>query len=442
MGEGVELKVGAVPQEATVDGLVKQVLGILGIEYGPPGPGVQCLVDTRARVRRSGAWIPGESAAVVFFDDFFDPAQVLRALQGKPGATSEAHFEPDLSVKAQSFFRAIRDGFWAKGLPMVAKAFWPRDAPGCLVLTHDVDWFDYSPAHRAVSRGKSVPKYVGLLVRHATGRRYGPNIDSIIQLEASLGVRSTFLFRNEYPTSQAKLPGAIRACLDSGCEVALHAARKSHKDPAAMVKEKAEIESSVGGPVYGLREHALKFEHDKTWRCIEKAGFSYDMTFGLNEKTGFVGGLCHPYHPIAPDGTSHSFLEIPTSLMDWTLIRQGMSYGGIQSLIHRLKDTAASLSGCVCVNFHNTYVDKDLFPDIERAYRLLITDCLKSGFWAATAQECAEWWARRERSRLRARVGGGGLGIDFDPEVPPRVYWPDGRAELWGETPETEVRRK
>jgi len=431
-GHAIDLNVGVVPQGAPIDGLIGEILDILGVGYGPLAPDSTCVIDTRARVAREGPAGMGRPNPTVYFDDFLPTDELLFSLQGRPGIITESHAEPKLSAGASRLFQSIRSHFWARDLPCVTKSYWPQDAPGCLVLTHDVDWLDYSPAHRAVMKGKAVHRYVGLLYGYAVGKRFGPNIDYIIQLETSLGVRSTFLFRNEYPSAQERLPEAIRVCRASGSEIALHAAKKSHKNPTAMVREKSDMEKAAGAPLHGLREHALKFEYDKTWRSVEGAGFAYDMTFGLNEKTGFVGGLCHPYHPVALDGVRHSFLEIPTSLMDWTVVRNGMSYKGLVSLIRQLKDSTASLNGCLCVNFHNTYVDKDLFPGIERAYRLLISECMKAGFWNATAKECAEWWTRRERCLLKASMQDGSLHIEFgDPAVRPKVYWPDGRSELW-----------
>ena len=435
------LEVGVVPQGAPVDGIVAGILDMLGIAHSPSESNPTCLIDTRARAATADRLGPGENAATVFFDDFLPIDPLLHALQGRPATSSEAHVGPDLSANARALLESICGRFWARGLPFVAKSFWPKDAPGCLVLTHDVDWFDYSPAHKAVRRGKSIPRFAGLLLRYVMGARSGTNIASTIQLEAGFGAKSTFLYRTHYPSGQEKLPAAIRACQDSGCEVALHAAKKSHKNPLAMINEKAEMEKAVGGPVSGLREHALKFEYDKTWNCIEGAKFDYSMTFGLNDKTGFIGGLCHPYHPVTLEGRPHSFWEIPTSFMDWTLVRAGMRYEQIADLVRQLRDSTIRLNGCFCVNFHNTYIDKDLFPDIERAYRLLITECKTSGFWTATAKECAEWWTRRDRSRLEARVEDGSLAVEVsDPDVTPKVYWPDGRTELWGQVSKVEGR--
>jgi hypothetical protein len=370
----------------------------------------------------------------VYIDDFLPVNDTILALQGRPVASDGFYCEPHLSVGSKAFLDSVRHSFFLKGLPFVTKTYWPEDAPGCLVLTHDVDWLSYSPLHKSVVRGRPGSRYLGLLLRYAMGKRFGYNFQSVIKTETEFGVKSTFLFRTHYASHAEKLEGAIRQCRDSGCEVALHAARKSHKSPEAMVLEKSAMEGITGSPVSGIREHSLKFEFDKTWRCIETAGLQYDMTFGGNVTTGFRAGLCHPYRPLSTDGSTYSLLEIPTSFMDWTVIHVGFDYAKIEALLVRLIDSVTSLNGCLCVNFHNTYVDRDLFPDIERAYRVLISQCKAAGFWVATAKECADWWTRREKAALNAHSEDGVLRMDSeDPMVLPKVNWPDGRVELLGQ---------
>jgi len=163
---------------------------------------------------------------------------------------------------------------------------------------------------------------------------------------------------------------------------------------------------------------------------VESAGFEYDMTYGDNQGLGFRAGVCHPYHPLKPDGSLYSFLEIPTSYMDWTSLHAGMSSDDIVRVISKLKASVETLSGCLCVNFHNTYVDRELFPQVERAYSFLISECKSAGFWITTAKECASWWRRREKADLDAWYEDGKLRVkSSDPLVRPRVMWPDGRIE-------------
>jgi hypothetical protein len=433
--EAIGLKVGVAKQEPVIAGLVEGILNQLGVEHTSSDlEKVPCVVDTRDGQKKAGPSPVGRTGATVYIDDFLSMDETILALQGRPVASDGFYKEPHLSLRSRAFLDSIRQSFFSKGLPFVTKICWPQDAPGCLVLTHDVDWFSYSPLHKSVVRSAPGSRYVGLLLRYALGKRFGYNIQSMIKTETESGVKSTFLFRTHYASHAEKLEGAIRQCQDSGCEVALHAARKSHKSPQAMVLEKSTMERIAGSPVSGIREHSLKFEYDKTWKCIEAAGLRYDMTFGENETTGFRAGLCHPYHPLGTDGSTYSMLEIPTSFMDWTAIHAGMSYAKIEVLLTRLIGTMTSLNGCLCVNFHNTYVDRDLFPAIERAYRVLISQSKAAGFWVATAKECADWWTRREKAALNPCLEDGALRLDSeDPLVLPKVYWPDGRVELLGQ---------
>ncbi|MGD0396181.1 MAG: hypothetical protein ABSB26_04640 [Nitrososphaerales archaeon] len=433
-GEAVGLKVGVAKQEPAIAGLIEGILNQLGVEHTSSDlERVPCVVDARDG-QKEGPNPAARTGATVYIDDFLPVHETMLALQGRPVASNGFYKEPHLSARSRAFLDSIRQSFFSKGLPLVTKIYWPQDAPGCLVLTHDVDWLSYSPLHKSVVRGRPGSRYVWLLLRYATGRRFGYNVQSMIKTESEFSVKSTFLFRTHYASHAEKLEGAIRQCQGSGCEVALHAAKKSHKSPEAMVLEKSTMERITGSPVSGLREHALKFEYDETWKCIEAAGLQYDMTFGENETTGFRAGLCHPYRPLGADGSTYSLLEIPTSFMDWTAIHVGMDYAKIEALLTRLIGTVTSLNGCLCVNFHNTYVDRDLFPGIESAYRGLISQCKAAGFWVATAKECADWWTRREKAALNAFSEDGALKLDLeDPLILPKVYWPDGRVELLGQ---------
>jgi hypothetical protein len=202
-----------------------------------------------------------------------------------------------------------------------------------------------------------------------------------------------------------------------------------------MANEKSTMERICGGHISGLREHALKFEYDKTWDCIEYADFEYDMTMGDNERVGFIGGFCHPFHPLSPNGEVYSLIEIPTSFMDWSAIHAGIRNERLGTVIQQLITSVAELGGVLCVNFHNTYLDSWLFPDIEREYRALISECKSAGFWVATAEQCAEWWVKREEAVLGARFEGESLRLDrLDSSLAPVVHWPYGKVELLNET--------
>ncbi len=380
-----------------MNGLVSEILNILGVDFTfEVSEELPCVLDTRTT--KDGGSQATASQQVLYLDDFIQLDRSIQALQGRGRPGSGAFSEPDLSSGIMALDQEIRRVFEGKGLSLPSKPFWPDGAPAALVLTHDVDWFTYSPLHRAVIKETTPSKFLRSLFHYLSGRPYGNNVASIVDLESRHGVKSTFLFRNTYADGQGELRAAVSLCKESGCEVALHAARGSHRDSAAMIREKEAMEEFIGTRVLGLREHALKFDQERTWRCIEEGRFTYDMTRGVNEKWGFVDGLCHPFHPLRADGTRYSFVEIPTCLMDWSIIHAGLRYDELKSEIDRLKERVLRLRGCMCVNFHNTYIDPEVFPDVERAYKYLIMECKAAGFWVATAGECARWWESRGSS--------------------------------------------
>lgn len=422
--------VGLVKQDTRTETVARAILGQLGVEHEVTGTSkTSCVVDTRERERRDGP-SPNQDG-VVYLDDFLSMEQVELAMKGHPLGTQDFYSEPLLSAQAHRFFDALKASYAAKGLPLVTKCYWPHNAPGCLVLTHDVDWMTYSPLHKAVMAGKSPGRYLGLASRYVLGRKKSYSIGSLLRLEREYGVKSTFLFRTKYASDFRLLEGAMNECREAGCELALHAAGRSHREPEEMVQERKAMEALTGTRVAGTRQHGLKFVPDLTWTCVEAAGLAYDLTFGENERTGFIAGLCHPYHPLSPSGVPYALLEIPTSFMDWTAVHARLEYSAVVAILKRLTESVVALNGCLCVNFHNTYVDAGLFPAVERAYRFLLDKCVQAGFWTATAEECSSWWKRRERAVLSASWFSGALKAkSSDPLVGIKVHWPDGRTEF------------
>ena len=386
------------------------------------------MVDTRERERLDG---PSPNQGAVYLDDFLSVKEAELALKGRPPANKGFYSEPSLSMRAYRFFEALKASSAAKGVPLVTKCHWPRNAPGCLVLTHDIDWMTYTPLHRAVMAGNSPGRFLGLASRYLLDGKRTYSISSLLKLEREYGVRSTFLFRTKYASDSRLVAGAMSECREAGSELALHAAGRSHRDPQEMAQEKTALERLAGAKVAGTRQHRLKFVPDTTWSCAESAGLAYDLTFGENERTGFIAGLCHPYHPLNPSGEPYALLAIPTSFMDWTALHARLDYQEIVTILNRLIESVTALNGCLCVNFHNTYVDASFFPAVERAYRVLLDQCLRAGYWSATAEECSSWWNRRERAVLSASWSSGALKAETsDPMVGVKIHWPDGRTEI------------
>src|SRR5207237_9756382 len=129
------------------------------------------------------------------------------------------------------------------------KQFWPNQAIACCVLTHDVDWFTYSPFHKAIFQVKSdLPRRSKLLINSVFGgaRDYGWNIPNIIKLEKDYGAKSTFLFQTDYGGENSFVEPSIKLLKSEGCEIGLHASHSSHKSEEALRTELKAFNTRTG----------------------------------------------------------------------------------------------------------------------------------------------------------------------------------------------------
>ncbi len=303
------------------------------------------------------------------------------------GLASDARDNFDLVVdkEAGTLLSFIRDRFYGRGLPLARKWFWPRMAPMGCVLTHDIDWLEYSPFHKQVMRQSSNPIRLvrlcyGSLVRK---KNYGWNIPEMVRLEQDHGFRSTFLFQTSYWSTEL-VEKSLELVKEASFELALHGAHSSHKDAGALKNELDSFRANTGEDALGLRYHILKFNPPKTWELEAAAGLVYDATFYYNEFFGFRGGTCFPYHPFS-NGKRIPILELPTGYMDWTSLHKGLSGNRQEEMFELSRKTVEERHGLFVANFHNTYMNKETFPHLYRIFGSLLDAASKNRYWVGTA---------------------------------------------------------
>jgi hypothetical protein len=134
-------------------------------------------------------------------------------------------------------------------------------------------------------------------------------------------------------------------------------------------------------------------------------GILYDATFSHTEFFGFRGGTCFPYHPFAERRLGVT--ELPTGFMDWTALKRKIRGARMRNVLGEIVSKTVSYHGAVVVNFHNTYLNKDTFPDVLENYEWLLKEATKNGYWIATAQQCVEWWNYRSSCMPQLQLEGG-----------------------------------
>ncbi|HEV2225616.1 MAG TPA: hypothetical protein VGR56_02280, partial [Nitrososphaerales archaeon] len=74
-------------------------------------------------------------------------------------------------------------------------------------------------------------------------------------------------------------------------------------------------------------------------------------------------------------------------------------------------------NGLLLVNFHNTYLNRDTFPDVLELYEGLIDRVFERGYWVTTASECSEWWRRRASAKVGVGPEWGKSGENGDVQL-------------------------
>lgn len=116
------------------------------------------------------------------------------------------------------------------------------------------------------------------------------------------------------PYAASEIVGELRDLADRGHEVAVHGI-DAWRDSDLGRAELAVIQDAIGSVDAGVRMHWLYFD-DGSFSALDKAGFSYDATFGYNETTGFRAGTAQVFAPLGAE----RLLELPLHVQDTALL--------------------------------------------------------------------------------------------------------------------------
>lgn len=409
---GRSFTLGVVRTGTVLDEVVLEILehqGILyeeiqGGEAGEKYPAILMATssaDAFATAQRNCA----SSDSVVVAESHIDLGQILRCLAGQEDSRVD---RLNLAVNEFEFklMALIAKAFSATNTSLVRKCFWPGNARACCVITGDVDWLKYSPFHAAVVRGGRSPgRLASLLLGYLAGKNFGMNFDEMVETQKQHNFRSTVFLRAAYDGGEENLVSAVNLLKHADFEIGLHGSEGAHTSLDSLNSQLETIAARTGQRPSGVRHHILKMSIPKTWEIESSAGLAYDATFSYNRFFGFRGEVCYPYHPF----TTHRIplLELPTSFMDWTALNRNLRGKKAEEVINQIMQKVEHYHGLLMVNFHNTYLNRQTFPDILALYKRLVSTVSERGYWVTTAQSCSEWWMRRAATRPDVTLGGG-----------------------------------
>jgi hypothetical protein len=269
-----------------------------------------------------------------------------------------------------------------------------------VALSHDVDAFD-------ITR----PEVCGF--------------EKIDRGESERGVRSSFYFcmtsgRGYHPEEgywdpsyTEGNPGFSQTLPDlrkRGFEVGLHGSYDSgsYRNPAALVREKERLERIVKGPVFGGRQHYLRFIAPQTWAAYEQAGMLYDSTLGYHDRIGFRAGMAAPFRPFDPRrGAPFDLWELPLMVMDGALFdmepdldTQERKWQAVEEMLAHLADCG----GCSAILWHQRVFSHPAHAGWGEIYWRILDWVKARGGYMGPAREIIEDWRAGSALRLVCTV--------------------------------------
>ncbi len=280
------------------------------------------------------------------------------------------------------------------------KMILPRWEPNCtrfkVKLSHDIDRIQapkglYNTIHMLggdLIKRRSLPDF-WLNSTNAFWRMVAPENSSEYQaiyrlasISREAGVDSAFYFK-------ARVPGEIeynydlqspllQNCLadlrEQAFEIGFHPGQGTYNNFEQFLKEKQRLDRAVGEPVYGGRQHQLRFQVPLTWQYWEQAGLTYDSTLGYGDHEGFRCGTCYAYTPFDLERDNEfDLLEIPLIMMDVTLQKyRKLTPEEAEIRILTLAEKCKEVGGIFTLLWHNANLD-GMWRKWGEMYRRVVT---------------------------------------------------------------------
>ncbi len=233
---------------------------------------------------------------------------------------------------------------------------WPRleRAPraGRVLISHDVDWPSCTARTlRGVLRacaGDTIARRdpalaldrLGAHARVRAGRTGGDlcdTFDFIMAASERRGLSSAFYFITRhtageidgtYSIDDPPIRALMRRIHRRGHEIGLHPSYHTYRDAAQTRSELEELlracdEEGIRQPIWGGRQHYLRWANPATWQNWEDAGLSYDSTLSFADQPGFRCGVCYEYPTFnLKTRTALTLVERPLVVMEHSILRE------------------------------------------------------------------------------------------------------------------------
>jgi len=311
------------------------------------------------------------------------------------------------------------------GIPLPIIAKWPGARRYAACLTHDVDWVGQKGVlatgrivlrtARDAAKGHwrvGAQQVRRMLAANLPGVGHDPydNFEQYQQLEAKYNACSSFFlmvghYFRRYGASYRlndDLRRRIEPLAAGGWEIGLHGSYYGWDSAARIRAEKEALETFVGLPVVGGRQHYLHWRQPETWYAYHQAGLHYDSSVGYNNSAGYRTHFTFPYRPFDRYRAAEIDLwELPLTIMDAAMFgNPGVDSDVAWQLCDALVRLVAESHGLLTVLWHLRSLDSAEFPGRGVVYTQLLCRLAQENAWMTTASGLTNWWQARAQLEL------------------------------------------
>jgi|SaaInlStandDraft_3_1057020.scaffolds.fasta_scaffold00344_22 hypothetical protein len=282
---------------------------------------------------------------------------------------------------------------------------YPEWKKACVVLTHDIDL----PVHSLLNLIKLLFKdfkkkyyknaYYRILWFFNKQKDLWRNFNYIMDLEEKYSAKSSFYFMSTRDTHKLynieKFENDIKNISNRWFEIWLHwGYDNSWKDLNILMEEKQRLEKCLWKKIIWIRQHYLRYDHNKTLVNDKKAWFLYDTTLGYNDYIWFRNGMWHIFNPIDLNTWKliKWFYEIPLVIMDCTLWNyMKLDFNEAWQEVKSILDKVISIWWTVSILWHNDQFDDTFHPRSWELYEKILIYLKNNNVWMTSGEECLKY---------------------------------------------------
>jgi len=222
------------------------------------------------------------------------------------------------------------------------------------------------------------------------------NFSELKQTEHNYKISSTWFFlekrknlNSRYHFGHKKIRKLMEELSRTGDEIGLHGTLESSEVPDILTGELQRLQEACEHPVYGIRQHFLKYRNPATSKIQSDTDLRYDATLGFAEQIGFRNSYAYPFKLYDFDGHKSMLLwQLPLNVMDATLFEyMNTPFPEISQTIHPVIEEVRRFKGVFSLLWHQCRLDEKDNPGINASYERLLEEITELGFDSMCGEE-------------------------------------------------------